>query len=161
MNELREKILKKTFDVLVIVKGIDSVLELFAGTAVLFVSSGYVASLANTLTRRELVEDPKDLIAHGILDFAHSFSADTRYFLAAYLLLHGAVKLFLVLNLLRNKRWAYPATMIFLGLFLAYQIDRLTYSFSILFLGLSVFDAVLLVLVWHEYRYFRMHALTN
>ena len=157
MSELREKILKKLFDVLVILKGIDGVLELFAGAAVLFVSTGYVSSLADTLTRRELVEDPKDLIANSILNFAHSLSADAKLFIALYLILHGVIKLFLVVNLLRRKLWAYPAAMVFLGLFLAYQIDRLTYSFSIPFLALSVFDAILLVLVWHEYRFYRAH----
>ena len=155
MNEIREKLLKRTFDVLVIVKGIDGVLEFFAGMAVLFVSTGYVSSLADILTRRELTEDPKDLIANGIANFAHSLSANAKLFIALYLFLHGAVKLILVVNLLRNRRWAYPATMAFLGLFLAYQIYRLTYGFSVLFLVLSVFDAVLLVLTWHEYRYFR------
>jgi len=63
--------------------------------------------------------------------------------------LHGVVKIVLVTALLRNKVWAYPWMIAFLIAFIAYQVYRMTFAFSIGLLGLTVFD---LVVVWLTYR---------
>ena len=75
-----------------------------------------------------------------------------KSFATFYLLSHGIVKLFLVAGLLRNKAWAYPASLAVLGLFIAYQLYRLTFAFSIALVLLTVFDFVVIWLIWHEYR---------
>lgn len=157
MHKLKESTVRKIFDVLVVIKGVDGIFESFAGLVVLFVNRGAILSFSAFLTAHELAEDPHDFIANGIVQFASSFSADAKTFIAAYLLVHGAVKIFLVVNLLRGKLWAYPIAMGFLGIFLVYQIDRLLYGFSIWFFVLSIFDAILLFLVWHEYRWKKGH----
>ncbi|BCG83133.1 hypothetical protein MesoLj113b_66750 [Mesorhizobium sp. 113-3-3] len=48
---------------------------------------------------------------------ASNFSVSTQHFYAFYLLSHGIVKLALVVALLKNKLWAYPSSLIVLGLF--------------------------------------------
>ena len=68
---------------------------------------------------------------------------------AAYLLLHGVVKIALVAALLRDKIWAYPWMLVFLIVFIVYQVYRMTFAFSIGLLGLTVFD---LLVVWLTYR---------
>lgn len=158
MFKLREAVVRKVFDVLVVLKGIDGLLESLGGALLFAVSGAWLMRFAAWITASELTEDPKDLIANGIVHLANSLSADAKTFVAVYLLAHGIVKIFLVVNLLRNRLWAYPAAMVFLGLFLAYQIDRLTFGFSIFFLLLSAFDAILLVLVWHEYQWRKTHS---
>lgn len=157
MIGLKEATIRRVFDVLVVIKGIDGVLESLAGFVVLFVSKGAILAAAAFLTSTELAEDPHDLIANGIMSMAHSLQANVKTFIAAYLLVHGAVKIFLIINLLRGRLWAYPVAMGFLGLFLAYQIDQLLFAFSPWFLALSIFDAILLVLIWHEYRWKKTH----
>src|SRR5260370_4588198 len=70
---------------------------------------------------------------------------------AAYLLLHGVVKIVLVSALLRDKIWAYPWMIAFLIVFIVYQIYRMTFAFSVGLLGLTVFDFVVAWLTYREY----------
>jgi uncharacterized membrane protein len=55
----------------------------------------------------------------------------------------------LVAALLRDQIWAYPWMIVFLIVFIVYQIYRMTFAFSIGLLALTVFD---LVVVWLTYR---------
>ncbi len=88
---------------------------------------------------------------------AQGFSVNTKNFYAFYLLSHGVVKLALVAELLRNKLWAYPASLIVLGLFILYQIYRFYYTQSVGLVVLTVFDLIVMVLIWHEYGLMRRH----
>ena len=58
----------------------------------------------------------------------------------------------LVGGLLAKKAWAYPLAIIFLGLFILYQLYRMSYQFSIGLLVLTVFDAAFVLLILREYR---------
>jgi uncharacterized membrane protein len=44
-----------------------------------------------------------------------------------------------------------------LGLFIAYQVYRYTYTHSVGLVLLTVFDLFVMVLIWHEYRLVRHH----
>jgi len=70
---------------------------------------------------------------------------------AAYLISHGVVKIVLVTALLRNKLWAYPWMIAFLLAFIAYQVYRMTFAFSIGLLALTVFDVFVTWLTYLEY----------
>ena len=76
----------------------------------------------------ELIEDRHDWIATHLLEFARTFSVAEHHFYAFYLLSHGVVKAVLVVGLLREKLWAYPASFAVFGAFIAYQLYR--YSFT-------------------------------
>jgi uncharacterized membrane protein len=54
--------------------------------------------------------------------------------------------------LIRNKLWAYPASLLVLGLFSAYQLYRFSYTHSVGLIVLTVFDVIVMELIWHEYR---------
>ena len=71
---------------------------------------------------------------------------------AVYLLAHGLVKVVLVAALLKNQLWAYPWTIAFLGVFIVYQLYRLSLKASVGLAVLTVFDAVIAWLTWREYR---------
>ena len=71
---------------------------------------------------------------------------------AAYLLVQGAVKVVLVIALLLNKLWAYPCTITVLLIFIGYQLYRIALQPSLGLVALTVFDAVIVVLTWREYR---------
>jgi uncharacterized membrane protein len=64
-------------------------------------------------------------------------------------------KLLLVVGLLRGKLWSYPASLVALGAFMAYQVYRYSYTYSAGLLVLTVFDAIVMVLIWHEWRVMR------
>lgn len=48
--------------------------------------------------------------------------------------------------------WAYPALIAVLALFMFYQAVRFIETYSIAMFLLSVFDAALVWLIWHEYH---------
>jgi uncharacterized membrane protein len=63
----------------------------------------------------------------------------------------------LVIGLLQNKLWAYPASLIALGLFVLYQLYRFSYRHGAGLIVLTVFDLLVMSLIWHEYRLARRH----
>ena len=148
----REIFLYRVFALGIWVKGIDGVLEIVGGFLLLLISPVMLNQFVMTLTQHELVEDPHDLIATTLRHAAAQLSANTQVFASLYLVAHGLVKVVLVVGLLRGKRWAYPAAIGFLCLFIVYQLYRLTYHASVGLLLLTLFDVVIVGLTWHEYR---------
>ena len=67
------------------------------------------------------------------------------------------VKIVLVTALLKNRLWAYPWMIAFLGAFIAYQVYRMTFAFSIGLFGLNVFDVFIAWLTYREYGKQLMH----
>jgi len=152
---LAERDIHRAFEISVLLKGAHAVVECLGGLVLALVSADWVTGTINRLTQEELVEDPHDFLATHLVAFASQFSVTTKNFYAFYLLSHGVVKLALVAGLLRGKLWAYPASLVVLGLFIAYQAYRYSHTHSIGLLVLSLFDILVMVLVWHEYRLMR------
>ena len=126
-----------------------------AGVALYLVSNAAILGIVHWLTRGELTEDPRDFIANMLVHSAEALSVAEKTTAAVYLLSHGAIKLFLVIMVLRDKSWAYPLFMAALALLIAYQSYQIALGFSLWMTVLTVFDAAVLVLTWHEYRLHR------
>jgi uncharacterized membrane protein len=62
------------------------------------------------------------------------------------------VKIVLVYAVLRRQLWAYPWMIAFLGVFILYQIYRMTFAPSVGLVALTVFDLVIVWLTFLEYR---------
>lgn len=154
MNERR---IHQAFQVSLLLKAAHAVIECASGIALALVGTTTIANLANALTQEELIEDPKDFIATQLLATAQSFSLEAKHFYAFYLLSHGIVKLLLVIGLLRGKLWSYPASLIVLGLFIVYQLYRFSFTHGIGLILLSLFDILVMILIWHEYGLVRRH----
>ena len=60
-------LLDRTFVVTLVLKGLDGVIELAAGVALLLVSPAQLEAAARALTRHELREDPHDPVANWLL----------------------------------------------------------------------------------------------
>ena len=133
-------------------KGLDGLLELAGGIALLVLSSGQIVRVAAFVTRRELSEDPHDPVAHAILAAARHLALDVRHFAAAYLLVHGAVKVVLVAGLLAERRRAFPVALAVLGAFVAYQVYRTFASGSPVLAVLTAIDIGIIALVAREWR---------
>jgi len=71
---------------------------------------------------------------------------------------HGLAKVVLVVALLRNQLWAYPATIALLGAFIAYQLYRLSYRLTLGLTLLTIFDAFVVWLTWREYKVKRVRS---
>jgi uncharacterized membrane protein len=140
-----------TFEVGLILKGLDGVLELLGGVLLLLVSRQKLVGWSVALTQHELSEDPKDFLATHLVDLAHHLSASVQVFAAAYLISHGAVKVVLVVAVLREKLWAYPWLIGFLLVFIGYQVYRFVLEPGWGLVLLTAFDLLIVWLTWHEY----------
>src|SRR4029453_12168667 len=118
-------LLDQTFEVGIILKGLDGVLEVIGGLLLLVVSPATIDRVVTGLTQHELSEDPHDFLATHLLRTAHGLTGSAVLFGAVYLLAHGVVKVVLVAALLKNQLWAYPWMIGFLGVFIIYQLYRL------------------------------------
>ncbi len=147
----REKNIHRLFEIGVLLKGLHALLEVVGGLFLLFVSAGTIAQILTWLTQDELVEDPHDIIARYFIHAGEQLSAG-KQFASLYLLSHGIIKVALVIGLLKNKLWAYPWSIVVLGLFMIYQVYRYAYTHAVGLILLTLFDAVVLWLIWHEYR---------
>ena len=138
-----------------VLKGIDGVLETVGGLVFLILKRSTLYNLVQRLTRPELLEDPDDLIANSLRHAFSHLSAGNKLFGSLYLLLHGAIKIFLVVYLLRGKLWSFPVAIAAIIAFIGYQIYHLTVHFSWTLVGLTALDVIIIFLVWHEYSYLK------
>ena len=144
--------LDRTFRITVALKGLDGLLEVVGGIALLFVSPSSINGIVRALTAHELAQDPNDFVARHLLHSASQLSRATTVYGAIYLLSHGLAKVVLVALVLRNKLWAYPWMMALLLAFIVYQIYQLTSRLSVGLVLLTLFDAFVVWLTWREYR---------
>ena len=147
------------FEVGVILKGLNGLLELVGGALLLAFPPSAIEKFIVGLTNNELSKDPNDVIATHLRQAAHSLSANDQLFAAIYLLSHGVIKALLVYALLRGKLWAYPWAI---GVFVAfgvYQIYRYFISQSGWLIALTVLDAIVILLTWFEWRRVRNNKL--
>ena len=155
-----ERRIHQIFEISVLLKGAHALIECIGGLALAVVSTGAILNLVNALTQDELIEDPDDFVATHLLSQAQNFTVSTQHFYAFYLLSHGVIKAFLVIGLLRNKLWAYPVSLVVLGLFIVYQLYRFSYTHGVGLIVLTVFDMIVMGLIWHEYRLARRHPIS-
>lgn len=157
MRSLPEKTIHRVFEVSITLKGVHALLEVVGGILLYTVSVGSIDSFLTLLSSAELLEDPHDIISNFLITTAQSLSVSSKAFAAFYLLSHGAIKVVLVAGLLRNKYWAYPTSLVVLGLFILYQAYRYTFTHSVWLVALTIFDLVVMWLIWHEYKLVRVH----
>ncbi len=156
----KEKNIHLMFEVSLLFKGLFAVFEAIAGILVNFSNQKSIIGFVNFITQEELAEDPRDFIANYLLHWAQHFSVSSQHFVVMYLVSHGVIKIWLIVGLLRKKLWYYPVAIAVFGFFITYQLYlySLTYSFGMLVI--TIVDVVVIILVWHEYKYLR-HTLTR
>jgi uncharacterized membrane protein len=154
---MQERRVHQIFEVSVLLKGAHAAVEAVGGLALAFTTNQSIRGLVSQATQSELIEDKRDFIANHLATWAQGFSIQTQHFYAWYLLSHGVVKLALVTGLLMRKLWAYPSTMVVLGLFILYQLYRYSETHGVGLLLLTALDVVVVGLTWHEYSLMRRH----
>jgi uncharacterized membrane protein len=144
---MQEKRIHQVFVLSVLAKGLHALIEIAGGLALYLFSAGAIARWLDEIDRHDWV--------------ARHFPASEQHFYAFYLLSHGLVKVVLVVFLLREKLWAYPASIAVFGLFIAYQLYRYSFTHDIGLILLSLFDVFVIYLAVHEYRLLRNHLPTH
>jgi uncharacterized membrane protein len=144
--------LDRVFEVGIVLKGLDGLLELIGGVLLLLITPADINGIVWALTQHELSEDPRDAIASWLLRTADGLTGPGLLFAAAYLLVHGIVKVVLVVAVLRNKLWAYPWLIAVLLLFIGYQAYRIALTPGAGLIALTIFDIAIVALTVREYQ---------
>ena len=144
---MQEKRIHQLFVVSVLAKGLHALIEIAGGLALYLFSADAIARWLNEIDRHDWI--------------ARHFPVSEQRFYAFYLLSHGLVKIVLVVFLLREKLWAYPASIAVFTLFIAYQLYRFSFTHDIGLILLSIFDLFVIALAIHEYRLLRKHLPTH
>lgn len=131
----------------------------FASVLQIAVWAGWLEPLAR-FTGRLIARRAEDPLANWLMATAHDLSVGTDTFWSIYLFGHGVLNLGVVVALLAKKHWAHPVSMTVLAGFVGYQIYRYTLSHSLVMIGLSAFDVIVIALVWREWRQVRRAAHT-
>ncbi|AGK97832.1 DUF2127 domain-containing protein [Clostridium pasteurianum] len=151
INE-KNNIFHQSFEIGILLKGIDGILEIIGGILLVFLNPHRLNRIVVLLTQDELSENPRDTIANFIVKSSLGFNLSFQHFAIFYLISHGAIKLILVILLWKKKMFAYPLTIFSLTVFIIYQLYRYTQKHSALLIGLTIFDIIMIVLTFIEYK---------
>jgi uncharacterized membrane protein len=155
LRATRHRILHWLFEASLAIKGLLCAAEALAGLGLLLTPNPLIARLVFWLTHFEIAEDPTDRLASWSIRAVEQFPVGTQHFYAIYLLAHGGLKLTMVYLLWRRVLWAYPAAMVVLAGFVAYQTYEFFHAGSPFLLLLALFDLVMILLVWKEWQALR------
>jgi uncharacterized membrane protein len=139
------------FRIAMAVKGIDGAIELVGGVLLLLVSQTEVQKVITVVVTHDLLGPPDGSLSRHFVAGTAQFASGDRTFAVLYLLLHGAIKVALVIALLRHWLPAYPVAVVVLGAFVVYEIYRATQTGSVLLPLLAVLDILVIALVIREY----------
>lgn len=151
MKPVEPLVVRRLFDIGVIIKGIDGALETVVGCLLLLKADTLQTWIWMWIEHRP-GEKGGDVLATLLVRLADMMSGDAKAFAVYYLVGHGVVKIFLAVNLLRERMWAFPVSIAFFGVFVVYQLHRYYLTNSLTLLGLALLDVVVIGLIWREWR---------
>jgi uncharacterized membrane protein len=138
--------LHRLFQLAVVVKGIDGVLELVGGTLLLVVGPSALHRLGVVLARHELADEPDDWV---VMTLRRGGRLPSKPGISpAYLIGHGVLRSFSP-TLLRGA-CGHSDRAVGAGNIVAYQLHRFVRTHSIVLLALMVVDLVVMVLIWRS-----------
>lgn len=149
---MKLRLIDKIFEWGILIKSLFGFLEVLSGTALAISGRKSLKNLIIALTRGEIAEDPKDLIANFLIRTSQNLSLNSHIFIVAYLIFHGLVDIFLAIALLKNKLWAYPWAVTGFSLFIIYQIYRYCHTHSLILLFITIFDILIVLVILLEYK---------
>lgn len=142
----------RVYYVTLAIKGFDGLLEVIGAILILFLNPPRIHYFLELAAQTEFAHRHQAVFHSLSTHVANGYTAEMRYFLVIYLLVHAAVKIISVVGLMMNKRWAYPFALITLGLMMLYQLYEIIFVRpSLLMILLTIFDVVVLLMIWREY----------
>lgn len=142
----------RLFEVALLLKGFNGLVELVGGALALFVPLERVNQLVLWMTASELESHPNDALAAALAHAAERLSMGAKLYASFYLLTHGFVKLFLVYSLWREKIWAFPVALALMAALVCYSMYRFTHTHAVGLLLFGAVDLVIMSAIWREYR---------
>ena len=145
-------LLDKVFEASLLIKGLTGLLEFLGGLMLVFVSPDKIHNFLMFITQKELNTEPNSTIALLVLHSANHLNTGSRDFLIFYLWIHAAIKLTAVIGILKNQLWAYPFSLICLGILMIYQLYSIATKPTLGMIALTAFDVFIVWLIWREYQ---------
>ncbi len=140
------------FESTLLLKSVFALFEIAAGLGLWLVPHQQISGFAGWLTRNHLIEGHHGPIYRHFSASLAQFSMASQHFYAFYLLGHGAIKLAIVILLMRKVAFAYPLGIVVFSGFILLQMHRWMHTHSVVLLALSVLDVTVVWLTWHEWR---------
>jgi len=140
----------------ILIKGFDGILEALAGMVIALAGPDRVYEWAIRFTAPELTGHHPAL--HAIRSGATRLAESSHTFVIFYLLVHGILKLGVVVALLRGGgRWVFPLASLVLAAFVVYLCRELAIRWSGWLFSFALFDLLTLALVLNEWRNVKAH----
>lgn len=130
----------------------NGVAELLLAVIFYFSNSTNINKIIKNILAPELLEDPKDLLLNFILRFFVNLSLSTKTIIIIYLILHGLIKIFIVLSLWKKKLRAYPTSIFLISSLIMIEILSVIYYKSVYQLIFIIVDIMILTFLSIEYR---------
>ncbi|MFR9731143.1 DUF2127 domain-containing protein [Saccharopolyspora sp. MS10] len=142
----------RLFRAAIALKGLDGAGQLLAGIVLAWLPPAAVTRLAHAVVTRDLLGSPSGALAARFdLASQHFAHGATRTFAIAYLLVHGVIKLALVVALWREVVPLYPVAIVALLALVVVELLRAAESSSVLLVLFAALDVTIIVLVCREY----------
>jgi len=138
----------------VLLKGAISVAEIIAGVALFFIPPPLIVQMAMLV----LNHLPISSLQNTLMQEVATYTTGAVTFVALYLISRGLIKALLIGALLKNKLWAYPWSLIVLALFVVYQAYQIFIAHSLIVVGITLFDLVVMYFIYREWQIVREHA---
>jgi uncharacterized membrane protein len=149
----KNSILHRAYLVTIFVKGFDGALETLLGLAIAAFGPDRLYAFVIRITAPELYDNRKSHAFRLVRLAADHLASGPRHFIITYLLIHGILKLWIAVTLLRGGgRWIFPLASLVLLAFIGFMSYRLSEQWSNWLLGFALFDTVTLALVINEWR---------
>jgi uncharacterized membrane protein len=144
---------KRLFDVTLIVKGVAAVVDLVAA-AVIFTTGSELAIRFFAKVTTLVTDFEGDGVVSQYLSLQPgSITTFDIWFITGYLAIHGIINIVLVEGIWFRRQWAYTKAMRILLLFFVYQCVRLFFVWSYWLFIITLYDLVVLLLLYNEYRH--------
>ncbi|SMO34620.1 DUF2127 domain-containing protein [Paracoccus laeviglucosivorans] len=140
------------FESTLLVKSVFALFEIAAGLGLRLVPHQRIADFIGWLTHNSLIEGRHSPIFTRLAASLDGFTSASQHFYALYLLAHGAIKLAIIVMLMRKLAFAYPLGMAVFAGFIVTQMARWAHTGAPALLALSLLDATVIWLTWREWR---------
>ncbi|QQR84021.1 DUF2127 domain-containing protein [Candidatus Peregrinibacteria bacterium] len=144
----------KLFKLTIFAKGVDGVIDVLTSLLLLFYGKNALTKFVPFLFRKELIEDPKDLLGNYLIKITENISFDTHLFLVTYLAVHGLIKVGVSIGLYSNNPRAYQIAEVVLITFTGYQLYRLSHTHSFTLLLFTLVDILIIISMRFEAKKF-------
>lgn len=152
---LPQPVLDKWFRIVIILKGIDGVIEILGGLLLLVIPLDSIQDALSGVAFYEVQPGRHAFIGNWLSALSDKLDVHLQLLAALYLLLQGGIKIVLVIALIQRKYFLYPWAIGFMVAFIFYLSYRIGYNHSILLGVLTLFDclvAYLTYLEWNRHR---------